>query len=391
MNNFEFYAPTKMVFGKGVELSAGKLCSDARATKVLVHYGGGSVIKSGLLDRVIKSLKDSGLAFVTLGGVAPNPKLSLVREGIELCKKENVDFILAVGGGSTIDSAKAIGFGVKHNGDVWNLFMRTEFPTDCLPVATILTLAAAGSEMSGGCVITNDETNNKRAVGHESCRPKFSILNPELTFTLPDFQTKCGIVDIMIHTLERYFTTVETMDITDKICISVIKNMLKHASIVLADPTNYDSRAEIMWTGSISHNDLTGCGATGDWATHDIEHTLSGEFDHIAHGAGLSALWSSWARYVIDTKPSRFATFARDVFDIKGEDNMIVGLAGIKALEDFFKSINMPIAINEFDIILDDSLISKLANIGTNNGKSTLGSFKQLNYDDLVAIFNLAK
>ena len=390
MKNFEYYAPTKVKFGAGVEKYVGELCREYNATKVLVHYGSGSVIKSGLLDTVLKSLKDSDIAYVTLGGVKPNPKLSLVREGIELCKAEAVDFILAVGGGSTIDSAKSIGFGVKHTGDVWDLFRRVDVVTECVPIGTILTLAAAGSEMSGSCVLTNDITDNKLSYGHESCRPVFSLLNPELTYTIPEYQTKCGIVDIIIHSLERYFTTEPTMDITDNIAVSVLKNMIKYAPTAISNPTDYKARAEIMWTGSLSHNDLTGCGGVDDWATHDIEHTLSGEYD-VAHGAGLSALWSSWARYVMHVKPSRFATFARDVFGLTGEDDIDLALSGILTLETFFDSINMPIRVSQLNITLTDDIINRLANIGTLDDTVTIGSFMKLGASDLVNIFNLAK
>ena len=390
MKNFEYYVPTKVAFGAGVEKQVGKHCLDCNAKKVLIHYGSGSVLKSGLLDIVINSLKDSNIEYVTLGGVKPNPKLSLVRQGIKLCKDENVDLILAVGGGSTIDSAKSIGFGVKHNGDVWNLFTGQETVADCVPIATILTLAAAGSEMSGSCVLTNDITDNKLSYGHDSCRPVFSLLNPELTYTLPEYQTKCGIVDIMIHTLERYFTTEPTMEITDRIGISVLKNMIKNAPLVITNPSNYTARAEIMWTGSLSHNDLTGCGGVDDWATHDIEHTLSGEYD-VAHGAGLSALWSSWARYVIDSMPSRFATFAKDLFGLTGTDDKQLGLAGILALESFFKNLSMPVKISDLNISLSEDMMNKLANLGTNNDTKTIGSFKKLNSADLVNIYKLAK
>lgn len=390
MLNFEYYTPTKVKFGLGVENLVGEYLAKYGAKKVLVHFGGGSAIKSGLLDRVTDSLAKSNIQYVTLGGVEPNPKLSLVYEGIDLCKKENVDFILAVGGGSVIDSAKAIGCGVNCDFDVWKLMIGEAYCDKCLPIATVLTLAAAGSEMSKGFVITNTDTNQKLSYGHEVCRPKISFLNPELTYTLPAYQTFSGIVDIIMHTLERYFTTADTMAITDGISVAVIKNMIQQAYKVKANPLDYKARAEIMWTGSLSHNGLTGCGCEEDWATHDIEHTLSGKYD-VTHGAGLAALWGSWARYVFSVKPARFVQFARDVFDLTDTNEELLGLKGIQAMENFFHNIGMPTSISEMGIELTDEIIEELANIGTFNDTITLGSFKKLNKQDLVNIFDMAR
>lgn len=389
MEKFIYYAPTKVIFGKGVENEAGCEIKKFGAKKVLIHYGGGSVVRSGLLSTVKQSLATNEIAYVELGGVQPNPILSLVYDGIKLCKSENVDFILAIGGGSTIDSAKAIAFGAVNNRDVWDYYLGKADIEDCLPIGTVLTIAAAGSEMSGSTVITNTDNDYKLAYGNEMCRPKFSLLNPELTFTLPTYQTFCGIVDIIMHTLERYFTTADTMNITDKIAEATIKNVIKHAKVLLNDPYNYESRAEIMWSGALSHNDLTGCGGIDDWGTHDIEHTLSGKYD-IAHGAGLSALWGSWARYVMNVKPSRFAEFAVNIFDIDS-NNSDLPLAGITAMESFFKSINMPTRISDMNINLNDDIIEELSDIGTFNDTITLGSFKKLNKSDLINIFNMAK
>lgn len=389
MESFKYYTPTKVLFGKGVENEVGIQIKGIGAKKVLIHFGGGSVVRSGLLDRVKHSLTDNKIEYVELGGVQPNPVLSMVYKGIDLCRKEKVDFVLAVGGGSAIDSAKAIAFGAVNERDVWDYYLGKAEIERCLPIGTVLTIAAAGSEMSGGTVITNAETNYKLAYGNELCRPKFSLLNPELTFTLPEYQTFCGVVDILMHTMERYFTTVDTMNITDQIAEAVLKNVMKHARILLSNPYDYNSRAEIMWSGTLSHNDLTGCGGIDDWATHDIEHTLSGKFD-IAHGAGLSALWGSWARYVMDVKPERFAKFAVNVFGID-KDTENLPLAGIVAMENFFKTIKMPTKISDLGIMLDDETINELADIGTFNDTVKLGGFKKLNKQDLVNIFNLAK
>lgn len=343
MNNFYYYAPTKVVFGKGTEQEAGALVKQEGATKVLLHFGGSSAEKSGLLGRVRKSLEDNGVDYVELGGVVPNPRLSLVYKGIELCKAEGVDFILSVGGGSVIDSSKAIGLGLCFEGDVWDLYLGKAAPTGCMPIGCILTLAAAGSEMSDGSVITKDEGMLKRSVGNNSMRLKFSILNPELTYTLPEYQTSCGITDIIMHTMERYFNKDETMMMTDAIAEAVIRNVIENGRILMSDSNNYNARAEIMWSGSLSHNDLTGVGAGSDWCTHELEHELSGMFD-VAHGAGLAAMWGSWARYVYMEKPERFEQFAKAIFGIEGEN---AALKGIEAMEAYFAEIKMPISIPE--------------------------------------------
>lgn len=349
MLNFQYFTPTKVVFGKDAELKAGALVKQAGCKKVLVHYGGQSAKKSGLLDRVCSSLKDYDVDYVTLGGVVPNPRLSKVYEGIELCKAENVDFILAVGGGSVIDSSKAIGYGLGNpDTDVWDLFTGKARPKACYPIGTILTIAAAGSEMSNSCVITNEEGWYKKALDTNFARCKFAIMNPELTYTLPDYQTQCGCTDIMMHTMERYFVLEDTMEITDAIAEDVMKNVMKYARILKEDPKNYEARAEIMWCGSLSHNGLTGCGTNGgDWATHLIEHEIGGMFD-VAHGAGLAAVWGSWARYVMDEKIERFVKFAQNVMGVNDRgDNRETALAGIEAVEAFYKDIKMPVNMRE--------------------------------------------
>lgn len=390
MINFTYYAPTKVVFGKETEKQTGSLLKESGASKILVHYGMGSVIRSGLLDRVKRSIEEVDIEYVLLGGVKPNPRLSLVYEGIELSKKENVDFILAVGGGSVIDSAKAIAVGIRNDFDVWDLYTGKREASDCAPLGTILTISAAGSEMSNGSVITNEEGWLKRPYGSNLMRPVFSILNPELTYTLPPYQTSCGAADMMMHTMERYFTTVEPMEITDGLAVAVLKNVIKNATRALDKADDYNARAELMWTSSIAHNDLTGCGATGDWSTHDIEHELGGMFD-IAHGAGLTAVWSSWARCVYKTKPSRFAQFAKDIFNIREADEDKAALAGISAMEAFYRSIGMPASVGEMDIQLTDEQIEELADKGTEGDTKTMGNFRELSKKDLIEIFKMAR
>jgi len=308
--NFEYYTPTKVVFGKGTVCQVGDLVKAHGGSKVLLHFGGQSAKKSGLLDRVKESLDASGISYVELGGVVPNPHVGKVYEGIELGKKEGIDFILAVGGGSVIDSAKGISLGLANEGDVWDYFIGKRAPSKALPVASVLTIAAAGSEMSHGAVITNEKNGLKRDFGADFLRPAFTIMDPELTMTLPDYQTASGAADILMHTMERYFNKEDNMDITDAISEALLKNVMEYAKILVDDPKNYKARADLMWAGSLSHNGLTGCGtAGGDWATHNMEHEIGGMFD-VAHGAGLAAIWGSWARYVWKAAPHRFVKFA---------------------------------------------------------------------------------
>ena len=331
---------------------------------------------------------------MSLGGVVPNPRLSKVREGIRLCREENIDFILAVGGGSVIDSSKAIGYGVANPWtDVWNFFLKTEVPTDCLPIAAIPTIAASGSEMSSSCVITNEDVWLKRGSARSDlCRPKFALLNPRLTYTLPQYQTESGCVDILMHTMERYFVNLETMEVTDSISESLMQTVIYNARILMKEPGNYNARAEIMWAGSLSHNGLTGCGTGGgDWACHQLEHELGGLYD-VAHGAGLSAIWGSWARYVYLENPERFAQFATNVFDIPCfSDFEKTALAGIEAMEDFFRSIKMPTSLHELGLDLDEKQIHDLAFRCSFEDTRTIGVFKQLNMKDMEKIYLMAR
>lgn len=395
MKNFNYYAPTQVAFGRNTESQVAELVKKYGGSKVLIHYGGQSAIRSGLLAKVEQILTEAGIAYVKLGGVKPNPRLSLVRKGIELCKEENVDFLLAVGGGSVIDSCKAISSGRFYQGDVWTLYEHKDHATQYLPIGCILTIPAAGSEMSNGSVITNDEVESwlKKDYCVDEFRCKFAIMNPELTFTLPAWQTACGITDMMMHTMERYFSKDDDMETTDAIAEAILRTCIKEGPLALANPTDYTCRANIMWAGTLAHNDLTGCGTTGDWATHNIEHELSGLFD-VSHGAGLAAVWGSWARYTRNENLPRFARFAHNVMgiDTTNMSDMEASEAGIKAMEQFFRSIGMPTDIHTLvgkDIT--DAEIEEMAQKCTNGDTTTIGGLKILHAADIVKIYQMAK
>lgn len=393
MENFAYYTPTKVVFGKDEEKNVGKLAKEFGAKKVLIHYGGGSAVRSGLIDKIKTSLTEESISFVELGGVKPNPRLSLIYEGIKLAKENSVDFILAVGGGSVIDSAKGIGYGIANPDieDVWDLYIGKKKTQKCAPIGVVLTIAAAGSEMSGGSVVTKEDEQLKRSYGCDNARPKFAIMNPELTYTLPKYQIACGVVDIMMHTMERYFSPVGNLELTDKIAEGLLRTMIKYGKLSLENPHNYEARAEIMWASSLAHNGLTGCGGIGDWSTHQLEHDLGGVYD-IAHGAGLSAVWESWARYVYKENPKRFVQFAENVFGIEkiGTDEEIA-IKGIEAMENFYKDIEMPIYISETGINLSDENVEMLAEKCSNNGTRYIGSFKKLFKEDMAKIYSMAR
>lgn len=393
MQDFTYKAPTEVVFGRNAEQQVGELVKKYGGTKVLLHYGGQSAIKSGLLALVEDRLAAAGIQYVKLGGVVPNPRVSLVRKGIELCKQEGVDFILAVGGGSVIDSSKAISSGRYFEGDVWDLYLKKAMATRYLPVACVLTIPAAGSEMSNGSVITNEEGWLKKDYCVEEFRCKFAIMNPERTFTLPAWQTACGITDMMMHTMERYFSKDDDMEITDALAEAVLRTCMTEGHKVLENPTDYTSRAQIMWAGSLAHNDLTGCGTTGDWATHNLEHELSGMFD-VSHGAGLAAMWGSWARYTRSENMPRFARFARNVMgvDTTGMSDLDAAEAGIQAMEQFFRSIGMPTNIH--DLIgkeITDAEILEMADKCSTADTQTIGGLKVLHRDDMVKIYQMAR
>lgn len=393
MFDFKYFTPTKVLFGKNTENKVADLIQEFGGTKVLIHYGGGSVIRSGLMQKVTDKLDAAGIKYVKLGGAVPNPRLSLVYEGIELCKKEGLDFILALGGGSAIDSAKAIGYGFMNDGDVWDLYDYKKQAKACMPLGVILTLAATGSEMSDSSVITKEEGLVKRGYSSDFCRPRFAILNPELTMTLPDYQTACGCTDIMMHTMERYFTNGGNMELTDSMAEALLRTVKENAKILARDPKNYDARAEVMWAGSLSHNGLTGCGNDGgDWMTHKLEHELGGLYD-VAHGAGLAAIWGSWARYVYKNCLPRFKRYAINVMGIApnaGSDEEIA-LKGIEAMEDFYREIKMPTNLRELGVNATDDDLKLMAHkcaVGVNGGK---GSARFLKEEDMLEIYKMSR
>ena len=388
MFDFNYFTPTKVVFGKNTESKVADLIQEFGGTKVLIHYGGGSVVRSGLLKRVTDTLDAAGISYVSLGGAVPNPHLGLVYEGIELCKKENVDFLLAVGGGSAIDSAKAIGYGLAYEGDVWDFYDYKRKATGGMPLGVILTIAATGSEMSDSSVITKEEGLVKRGYSSDFGRPKFAIMNPELTMTLPDYQTACGCTDIMMHTMERYFTQGGNMEITDALAEGLLRTVKKNAVILRDDPKNYEARAEVMWAGSLAHNGLTGCGNDGgDWMTHKLEHELGGLYD-VAHGAGLAAIWGTWARYVYKNCLPRFKKFALNVMEVEntGSDEEIA-LRGIEAMEDFYRSINMPTNLRELGVNPTEEELALMAKKCAVGVGGEMGSARVLNEADMLAIY----
>ena len=395
MNDFSYFAPTKVLFGRDAERRAGEMVKQFGGTKALLHYGGGSVKRSGLLDTVKASLEEAGIGYVELGGVVPNPRLSKVKEGLALCRAEGVDFLLAVGGGSVIDSCKAIGYGLCYDGDVWDFYAKKATPKAAVPVGSILTIAAAGSEMSDSSVISNDETGQKRGVSSDLCRCRFALMNPELTFTLPAYQTAAGCADIISHTMERYFSGPETVEPTDSMAEGLMRAVIDAAPRAVKNPRDYDARACIMWASSLSHNNLTGSGRAGhgrvgDWACHQLEHELSGMFD-VTHGAGLAALFGAWARYVMGEAPERFARFARNVMGVTEPDDEKAAAAGIEAYESFLRGIGMPINLRELGLTLEDAQLDALAWNCSFENTRTIGSFRVLGLEDMKVIYRHAR
>ena len=389
MNNFNFYSPTFFAFGKDKESEAGQLVKRFGGSKVLLHYGGQSAKKSGLLDRVIASLEASGISYTELGGVMPNPRSGLVYEGIELCKKESVDFILAVGGGSTIDSAKAIALGAVYEGDFWDFYDGSAVPQAALPVGTILTIAAAGSEGSPDSVITHENGMLKRGAGTDLIRPKFSILNPALTQTLPPYQTACGATDIIAHVFERYYTNTTEVEVTDRLCEEVVLTMLKEVPRVISDPDNYDARANIMWAGMVAHNNIVGVGRDQDWNSHLIEHELSALYD-CAHGAGLAVIMPAWMEYVAQNHDvMRMAQMATRIFgcEMNFADPMTTALEGIREFRKFLVDIGMPINFEQLGAKAEDipALVDKL---GIGEGKT--GGYVALDRAAVTEIYEIA-
>ena len=393
MFSFAYYTPTKVIFGKGAENRTGELLQSYGAKKVLLHYGGKSAIRSGLLERVKGVLDEAGIRHVELGGVVPNPHLEKVREGIRLGREEKIDFILAIGGGSVIDSSKAISYGMAEpEKDVWELFEKKRKAKNFLPMGSILTISAAGSETSNSCVITNEATGEKRSYNDDIARPKFAVMNPELTMSLPDYQTQSGCTDIMMHTMERYFTQGGNMEITDQIAEGLLRTVMKYAEVLHHDPENYEARAEIMWAGSLSHNGLTGCGNDGgDFASHVLEHELGGMFD-VTHGAGLAAIWPSWAKYVYKDCLPRFVRYAIRVMGVEpGASDEETARKGIEAMEAFYHRIGMPTNMRELGITPTEEQILQMAKSCADAAGGWKGSAKVLYEADMAEIYRMAK
>ena len=391
-NNFNYYSPTEIVFGRGAQTQVAAHVQKYGGTRVLVVYGSQRVVRSGLLDSIIQPMEQAGIRCFTLGGVVPNPHLSKAYEGIEIGKREGIDFLLAVGGGSAIDTAKAIGYGLAEpDKDVWELYESKRTARGCLPVASVLTIAAAGSESSNSSVITNEKTGEKRSYNDNLARPKFAAMNPELTMTLPDYQTESGCTDIMMHTMERYFTSQGNMELTDAIAEALLRTVMAQAKILHTHPDDYDARAEVMWAGSLAHNDLTGCGnGGGDFATHALEHELGGMFD-VTHGAGLAALWPSWARYVCGNIPGRFARYAVNVMGVTpGATDAETAEKGIQAMEAFYREIGMPTNLRELGIDPTDEQLHAMAHSCASACGGSKGSARLLHEEDMYNIYKMA-
>lgn len=389
MDNFTFHNPTKIIFGKATENKVGAEVK-RYSQKVLLCYGGGSIKRTGLYDRVINSLKENNIEYFEISGVKPNPRLSLIKEGIKLCREKNINFILAVGGGSVIDTAKSIAVGVPYEGDVWDFYVGKARVKAALPVGTILTIPAAGSEASNSSVITNEEGWYKKGLTTDYIYPVFSILNPELTYTLPAYQTACGAADMMAHIMERYFTNTDNVELTDRLCEATLKTIINNVPKAIEDPEDYNSRAEIMWSATIAHNNLLNTGRIGDWASHAIEHELSAIYD-IPHGAGLSIIFPAWMKYVYSHDINRFLQFSARVWDVDFHFSSPeeIALEGINRMMNFFKSIGLPVTLREAGI--SDDKFEEMAGKCTNFGQHTVGNFVKLTRDDIINIYKLAK
>ena len=384
MRDFTYYAPTKVFFGKGKENRVGEIIKGYGFKKIMMQYGRSSIKANGLYERVMTSLKASGIEVVEMGGVEPNPKLDFIRKAVKVAKEEKVELILAVGGGSVIDSSKFTALGAANDFDVWDLPMGKATPESALPVGCILTLAAAGSEMSASAVMTNMEENLKKGFGSEYNRPLFSICNPELTYTVNKYHTACGITDIMAHTMERYFFPCEDTPLTDRVAEAVLKSVIEAGTVLMSDPENYEARAAMMWGSSISHNNLTGCGRENALAVHQLEHALSGEFDHIAHGAGLAVLFPAWARYVYRANIPRFAQFARRVWEVNEADDEKAAVLGIEKMAEYFSSIGMPSRLRDFGI---ENVSERLADLCSFVKTRVVNSYIPLDFDRVKEIF----
>jgi alcohol dehydrogenase len=388
MLDFTFCSPTRFEFGRDTQQKTGALCA-AHGRRALLHYGGGSVVKSGLLDTVKQSLKTAGVSFVELGGVQPNPRDTLVYEGIGLCRREGVDVVLAIGGGSVIDSAKAIAAGVRYSGDFWDLYSGKAAVKDILPLGVILTLPAAGSEVSNSSVITRESEHLKRFCDSERMRPLFAIMNPELTYTLPPYQTACGCTDMMAHVMERYFTNTPEVEVSDRMCEGVMRAVMKYAKLVMKTPDDYDVRANIMWAGSVAHSDILGVGRQQDWSTHMMEHELSGLYD-VAHGAGLAVMFPAFLKYQLPFRVQRIAQFAVRVFGVSMdfEKPERTALEGIHRLEIFYREIGMPTSFREIGAKEED--IEFMAGKCLLNNGDKLGHFHPLTRNEIAGVYRLA-
>lgn len=385
MLNFEYYTPTKVFFGKGQETKTGEIISNYGYKKIMLIYGKGSVKKIGLYDSIVNSLKEYNIDVIEMGGVEPNPKIEFVRDAISLAKKESIELVLAVGGGSVIDAAKYTALGAVSDQDVWEFVEGKQKPIAALPVGCVLTIAAAGSEMSWSAVVSDLSLNIKRGLASDLIRPLFAVCNPELTYTVSPYQTACGISDILAHTMERYFTPCEPFDITDQIAESVMRSVINAASVVMKKPDDYEARANIMWASSLSHNNLTGCGRINALPVHQLEHALSGEFDSVAHGAGLAVLFPAWAKYVYTHNIARFSQFARNVWGVTETDDKLAAKQGIQKMTEFFKSIGMPTTLGELGVGVDS--VDRLTDLCTFNNTRTINSVIKLEYGDIKTIF----
>lgn len=400
MNDFTFLSNTRLIVGRNAEMQIGRYVKEYGGSRVLVHHDSGYVKQSGLVDRVMGALQEAGLTAFELGGVVPNPHLDLVYQGIDLCKKEKIDFLVAIGGGSVIDSTKAIGLGIPYDGDVWDFFaeengVQRAIPQKSIPIGVVLTIAATGSEASNSCVITKTDESLKRASDYDVNRPVFAIENPELTMSLPAFQTACGIVDIMSHSFERYFTPEkESNELTDRLCEAIFHTCMNCAGVLKDDPSNYEARASIMVASTLSHNGLTGMGRTGDWASHLIEHELSGEFN-VVHGAGLAVIIPAWMKYVYKDNPTLFLKWATRVmgvdYDYEKPDRTI--WEGIRRLENFYLGLGLPVRMRDMPNVgkIDECIMEKMAKrVRVIHSDGAIGWVKRLYTQDIVNIFKLA-
>lgn len=390
MKDFNYCAPTHVIFGKNTELEVGKALKNAGATRVLIQYGGGSIKKSGLYDRVVKAIRDEGIELFELGGVQPNPHLSLVRKAIEIVREQKIDYLLAVGGGSAIDSTKATAVGAVYDGDVWDFYCGKAVPKKAMPVGVVLTIPAAGSEGSNSSVITNEDGWIKRGLGCDLTRPAFAIYNPELTYSLPAYQTAAGATDIMAHIMERYFTNEPDVDMTDRLCESVLKTIIRQAPVAVKEPDNYVARAEMMWASTVAHNDFLSCFRVGDWSSHQLSHELSGMYD-ATHGAALAVAFPAWMTYVYKHDVQRFCRFAVEVMGVEMDffHPEETALKGIAALRAFFKSIGMPTTLSELGVPEDK--LDVLADKVKRGADGTTGQFVKLTRDDCLKIYQLMR